>query len=85
MGVLEIADNMTFMSNLTSYSLPQNSSIILDATYISILVSLSKAGIIKSKYPFPLIAGFGTTKGRVFVNPLPENIHIILTDHFLET
>ncbi|MCJ8746157.1 hypothetical protein PDJAM_G00138700 [Pangasius djambal] len=36
MGVLEIPDNMTTISNLTTRSLPQNSSIVLDATYISI-------------------------------------------------
>ncbi|KAK2836335.1 hypothetical protein Q7C36_014204 [Tachysurus vachellii] len=37
MGVLEILDNTTIMSNRTTRSLPQNSSIVLNATYISIL------------------------------------------------
>ncbi|KAK3532561.1 hypothetical protein QTP86_024146, partial [Hemibagrus guttatus] len=37
MGVLEILDNITITSNRTTYSPPQNSNIVLNATYISIL------------------------------------------------
>ncbi|XP_053468790.1 PKHD1 like 1, tandem duplicate 1 [Ictalurus furcatus] len=44
MGVLEIPDNITIMSNRTNSSLPQNSSIVINATYISILGGCLIAG-----------------------------------------